>query len=348
MEKYFYCAANAPKEDGGCIQIFSCCPDKENTLGEMIDCVPAERPSYMAFSRNRKFFYMVGANKDKSGYAAVYAVEEGGKSLRFLAQAPTKGVSSCHLTTSMDDEFLYCANYVTGTCTEFKLKDGIFDGEGRLIEDKGELGPSKPRQEHAHAHCSIFTPDGKYLCIVDLGLDSIFLYPYTAGKGIEEKAAFEYKEIPGEGPRHLVFAQDGVHAYVLNELGNTVSTLVYKEGKLERTGNISTIPADFKRFSKASAIRFSPDEKYLFATNRGHESFARFEILADYSLLLKEIIPSCGASPRDMNFLPCGKMIGVCHEFTSQTVFFPYDGEKGEVGALQSAVSCRGSLCLIY
>ena len=347
MEKYFYCAANAPVEEGGGIQIFSSENTEDSNFPVMHSFIPMERPSYMAFSRDRRFFYVVGAEKDRSGYAAVFAVEAEGKGLRFLAKAATKGISSCHLTTSPDDGFLYCANYVTGTCTEFKLKDGVFDGEGRVIEDKGETGPAKPRQDHPHAHCTVFTPDGKYLCIVDLGTDSIFLYAYIPGKGIGETPAFEYKEIPGEGPRHLVFAGDGIHAYLLNELGNTVSSLVYKEGTLVRIANTSTIPSDFKRFSKASAIRFSPDERLLVATNRGHESFACFEVKEDHSLILREIIPSCGSSPRDMNFLPGGKMLGVCHEFTNQTVFFPYDMEKMEVGALKTVRDCPGSLCLI-
>ena len=347
MEKYFYSAANASLEDGGGIQIFASGNMQENNFPVMISFVPMEKPSYMAFSRDRRFFYVVGAEKDRSGYAAVFAVEEEGKCLRFLAKAATNGISSCHLTTSPDDEFLYCANYVTGTCTQFPLKDGVFSGEGKLIEDKGEPGPAKPRQDHAHAHCTIFTPDDKYLCVVDLGLDKIFLYPYTPGRGIEETPAFVYEEIPGEGPRHLIFAKDGVHAYLLNELGNTVSSLLYKEGKLVRTANTSTIPADFKRFSKASAIRFSPDERLLAVTNRGHESFACFEVKEDHTLSLREIIPSCGASPRDMNFLPGGKMIGLCHEFTNQTVFFPYDMEKMEVGALKTVRACPGSLCLI-
>ena len=348
MEKYFYCAANAIREEGGGIQIFSSENMEADDFPVMVSFIPMERPSYMAFSRDRRFFYVVGAEKDRNGYAAVFAVEEEGKVLRFLAKAATKGISSCHLTTSPDDEFLYCANYVTGTCTEFKLKDGIFEGEGRVIEDKGVLGPAKPRQEHAHAHCTVFTPDGKYLCVVDLGTDSVFLYSHTPGKGIDSTPSFEYKETPGEGPRHLVFAKDGIHAYLLNELGNTLSTLIYKDGTLVRTANISTIPSDFKRFSKASAIRFSPDEKLLVATNRGHESFACFEVKEDHTPVLREIIPSCGSSPRDMNFLPGGKMIGVCHEFTHQTVFFPYDAEKMEVGALKTVQTCPGSLCLIF
>ncbi len=347
MEKYFYCAANAIEENGGGIQIFSAENMEENEFPLMVSFVPMERPSYMVFSRDRRFFYVVGAEKDRSGYAAVFAVEAEGKGLRFLAKKATNGISSCHLITSPDDGFLYCANYVTGSCTEFKLKDGVFDGEGRVIEDKGETGPAKPRQDHPHAHCTFFTPDGKYLGIVDLGTDSVFLYPYTPDKGIESTPSFEYKEIPGEGPRHIVFAKDGIHAYLLNELGNTVSSLIYKEGTLERIANTSTIPSDFKRFSKASAIRFSPDERLLVATNRGHESFACFEVKEDHSLILREIIPSCGSSPRDMNFLPGGKMLGVCHEFTNQTVFFPYDMEKMEVGALKTVRDCPGSLCLI-
>ena len=347
MTQYFYCAANAPAEEGGCIQIFSEEKREGNeTFPVLLSSVPMEKPSYMAFSRSREFFYVVGAEKDRSGYAAVFHVEEGGAKLKLLAKAPTFGISSCHLTTSPDDGFLYCANYVTGSFTEFPLKEGVFAGPGHVVEDRGVLGPVRARQEHPHAHCSLFTPDGKYLCIVDLGTDSVFLYPYTPGKGVGSSPSFEYKEVPGAGPRHLIFA-DASHAFLVNELGNTVSSLEYKEGTLVRTGALSTIPGDFRRFTKASAIRLSPDGKLLIATNRGHESFACFTVGENFALTLKEIIPACGASPRDLNFLPGGRMIGVCNEFTNQTVFFPYDPEKGEVGSLKTVCSCPGSLCLL-
>jgi 6-phosphogluconolactonase len=190
-----------------------------------------------------------------------------------------------------------------------------------------------PRQEKPHPHFTGFTPDGKYLIVVDLGLDAVKLFAFDPEKGLTdvEKPYFFKVEIAGSGPRHLAFNRAGNIAYLVNEIGNTVCVLDYKAGKFSCRQIISTLPADFSGETKAAAIRLSPDERWLFATNRGYDSIAVYRVLPDGELALQDIVPSEGESPRDINFLPDGLQLAAANEFTNNTAFFKFDPESGKL-----------------
>ena len=316
----YYIAANSKGKRGG---IYGFDADSVQTFFE-----PLQEVSYLAFSPDRKLLYTV--SKGEINYAGVYRIREDG-SLEFIDRRTTHAQSSCHVTTDPAGEFLYCANYRSGSFNEFHLKNGLFQGPDseRYIEMQGKLGPNPDRQEHAHAHCTVFTPDGKYLCIVDLGLDEVQLFAFTPEKGVTETPVFRYRSVnPGAGPRHLLFAPDGKTAWLVNEVDNTVSSLRYRNGTLTHRKTLPTLPPDFTGYSKASAIRLSPDGKYLCVSNRGYDSFACYQVAADGDLKLKEIIPSRGKSPRDMNFLPGNREFVCCNESSDSVTFFQYrDGE---------------------
>ena len=346
MLDYFYIGANTQDENGG-ILIY----DRKGKDGKYCKAgfLPLAGVSYFILSPDEKFLYTV-RNVDGNGFLDTFLVEDGGKTLLPAGNSiSSRGCSCCHLTLSPDGRYIYLANYRTGSFAQMALKNGLPDESTfLLIEHKGECGPNKERQESPHCHFTGFTPDGKYLCIVDLGMDSVFLYAYTPFKGIEKVPSIVHKEAPGEGPRHLVFSPCGLYCYIVNELGNTVSFLAYHplSGSLKRLANYSTIPADFRDFTKASAIRISPDGKYLFATNRGHESCACFRIKGDHSLELYDITPIVGKSPRDMNFLEAGNVVGFCNEFTSDMTLFQLD-EEGKLSFTGEKIPAPGALCLL-
>ena len=337
MQTRYYIAANSKTERGG---IYGYSSRSEPTFFE-----PLPGVSYLAFSPDRKLLYTT--SKGDLNYAGIYRIREDG-SLEYLDRRDTHGQSACHITTDPAGEFLYCANYRTGTFNEFHLKDGLFQGESseRYFEMQGKLGPNPDRQEHAHAHCTVFTPDGKYLCIVDLGLDEVQLFAFTPGKGIQEKPVFRYRSInPGAGPRHLLFSPDGKTAWLANEVDNTVSVLSYRDGTLTHRNTISTLPPDFKDYSKASAIRLSPDGKFLCVSNRGYDSFACYEVDAAGDLKLHCIVPSNGVSPRDVNFLPGGTEFVCCNETPGSVTFFQY--QNGEFVPEKRQFDLPGALCCL-
>ena len=336
MHTSYYIAANSQDDRGG---IYGFDSGSVQTFFEPL-CVA----SYLAFSPDRKRMYTV--SKGDVNYASAYRIRENG-SLQLLDRRATHAVSSCHLTTDPAGEFLFCANYTSGSFNQFHLKDGLFQGADseRYIEMHGRLGPNPKRQEHAHAHCTVFTPDGKYLCVVDLGLDEVQLFAFTPGKGVEDTPAFRYRSVnPGAGPRHLLFAPDGKTAWLANEVDNTVSVLDYQNGTLTHRDTLSTLPAEFTDYSKASAIRLSPDGKYLCVSNRGYDSFACYRVSCSGSLELCGIIPSGGISPRDINFLPGGKFV-CCNETSNSVTFFEY--QAGNFLPLKQKFDLPGALCCL-
>jgi len=320
---FFLCACS--ETDRGGIRL--CRMDSAVSAPVELDLTPLPGTNFLCFSVDGKTLYATSNTKEEGGSAAAFRCGPDG-SLRFLNRVPAGGTSSCYLSCSPDGRFLYSANYLSGSVTEFELaEDGSIVRRVRVIEHKGACGPVTKRQDKPHAHCAVFTPDGKFLCVNDLGMDSILLYPVTPN-GLSLPAR-EWKAEPGEGPRHILFDESGEYAYVVNELSSSVTALHYSDGTLERIGSWSALPPDCRVETKAAAIRFSPDRRYLFATNRGFDSIACFRIVSPGKLELADIVPSMGSSPRDFQFLPGGKTAGATNEFSDQVCLFDYEAKTG-------------------
>lgn len=339
MKISFYTAARSQEGDGG-IHGF----DAES---KRVYFEPLKGVSYLAYSPNRSILYAVFKEGECNQVIAFHRAKDG-----FLTagnRVETHGKSSCHITTDPLGQFLYCANYLTGDFNEFRLEEnGVFGKQERLLSYPGTLGPNKKRQEHAHAHCTVFTPDGKFLCIVDLGIDEVLLYPFTPGEGIAAEPSFRYRSAnPGAGPRHLLFSPDGQVAWLANEVDNTVSTLHYTEGRLKHLSTLSTLPEKFTGASTVAAIRLSPNGRHLCVSNRGHDSFACYEVAPDGSLKLHSFVPVNGVGPRDINFLPCGKALASCNEGTNNVTFFRYDPKTGNFTLLPQVEPMPDPLCVI-
>mgnify|MGYP003312454506 CR=1 FL=1 len=268
--------------------------------------------------------------KRTGGIAAFSKFSDG--TLKLLNKQETQGVACCHLTISPDALYIYAVNYSSGNFAEFKLNEDGSIGERLQVisHDKYPVGPRTDRQECAHTHCSRFTPDGKFICIVDLGVDRILCYPYIPDHGISDNPVVNMTQ-PGDGPRHIIFTEDGNLAYVVNELGNSVTSYNYYSGKLTKIASFTTLPENFKDATKAAAIRFSPDKRFLYASNRGYDSIACYEITDKGILRLIDIVLSHGISPRDINFLPSGKYFTASNEFSDRICIFAFDEKNGTI-----------------
>jgi len=330
----FYVCARSRDERGG---IFAF--DRKSL--EQTAFLPLRHASYLAFSPDRTKLYAV-CEDEEAGAVATFALNEAGLP-HFASILSAPGFSGCHLTAELSGKFLYAANYSAGNFAEFRLQDGIPLGVTRMIQHHGR-GPDAERQEHAHVHFVQLTPDGKYLCVIDLGIDEVISYPLDRD-GVHPEEAIHFKVTPaGSGPRHLVFNRVGDRAYLLNELGNTVMILGYDDGKFTLLATASTLPPGFSGWSKAAAIRLSSDERFVLASNRGYDSIAVFEILGD-ELKLRRLSPSGGKSPRDFNFIS-ETMIAVANESTDELVFFGYDSRTGTLIPLDLVKRMVNPLCV--
>ncbi len=232
----------------------------------------------------------------------------------------TKGRVACHLC--VDGENVYAVNYVSGSVC--LLPDTLKIHNGSSIHET--------RQESAHTHFISLSPDNEYLLVTDLGMDKIFVYDKKL------KLIGSVDAIPGVGPRHLEFSQDGDYVYCANELSSSVSVYGYENGTLTRLGDYPALPDDFRGESTAAAIRRAGS--YLYMSNRGHNSITCFEIKGD-KLERKSITDCGGKSPRD--FIIFDNLL-ICTNETDGTVCV-FEVKNNTELLLKQTVSIKNALC---
>ena len=284
--------------------------------------------NYLAYSTNGQVLYST-CIIDGAGGAAAFKIKADG-SLEYMNKLPSEGKSTCYIIAAPGGRYLYTANYFSANISEFSLnEDGSLKALERTIKFAGR-GPHE-RQEMAHPHFVNFTPDGQNLIVIDLGLDAVKQFAFDPDKGLidpDNPRCFTVTP-PGSGPRHLIFNKQHNMAYLLNEVGNTVSVLRFEQQDFSLVQQLSTLPEGFAEFSKAAAIRLSPDGRFLLASNRGLDSIAVYRVQEDNLLELQSIVPSGGVSPRDINFLPDGIHVAAANEFSDNVVFFDFDPVSG-------------------
>ena len=250
---------------------------------KFINKTDLNRPMYMTIDKNRMYVLLREPYTGSKESALVrYDIDEKGFLVNPSKPVPTRGEVACHLT--VNNGVAYCTNYISGSI--IKIPDTLVVHEGK--------GVHPIRQKAPHTHFVGYTPDGKYLCVTDLGLDAIFIYT-------PELKLFSKAFVPeGHGVRHLVFSDDGEFCFSANELLSTVSSFLYKDGKLTYIETINIIPEEFKNISTASAIRYSCGKIYI--SNRGHNSISVLTHEKGKMDLLGTI--SCGGNfPRDFEII---------------------------------------------
>ncbi|WP_289657910.1 lactonase family protein [Flavobacterium panacagri] len=288
-------------------------------------------PSYLSVSADNKFIYAVNENGTQSAVSAFGYDAASGK-LKFLNSNASLGADPCHLIN--DDKNVIVANYSGGNIVVFKKNpDGSITEVQQLIQHEGK-GPNAARQEKAHVHMVMFSPDKKFVLSNDLGLDKIFIYKYnptSKNEMLTLKGSVDVK--PGSGPRHLTFSKDGKFVYLVQELDGTLTTLSYdKTGNLKVVAETSILPKGFKGGTGAAAIKISPDGKFLYVSDRvDANSISVYKIQKDGSLELVEQQSTLGKGPRDFAIDPTGNYLLVGHQYTNDIVIFKRDKTTGKI-----------------
>jgi len=309
---------------------------------------PLPGAGYLVFSKDGTRMYATGSGKAKyedGGEVAAFSVAADG-GLTYLNSQPSGGASTCHLAVS--DNFVYCANYSSASFAEIKLAvDGSLDRRTKLLRHEGRsVHPT--RQAAPHPHFVGVTPDGRYVTVVDLGCEGIYLYPLDPAKGISE-APFSFgKSAPGDGPRHLVFNAAGTLAYVANELANSVSVFGYVDGTLSHRQTATSLPANFTGQNTVAAIRLSPDGKTLFVSNRGHDSIALYDVQASGLVEASGFVGARGMGPRDFALFGDASWMAVTNEKSDNVAILaaPRDGGTGWESILSLPISAR-PICVL-
>lgn len=299
----------------------------------------SRNPSFLCVSADGKYLYAVNELKEfageKAGAISAYRihVEHNKPVLTFLSQFSTRGTDPCHVNINKDGTHVYVANFMSGSVTVFPVDEtGTLLPSSEFIQHKGSSVDVK-RQSSPHAHSVVLTPDEKYALVPDLGIDKLMIYKTDFAAGTLKPAQIPFLRLnPGEGPRFCEFHPNGRFCYLINELASSLSVLYYdaEKGSFARVQTIGTIPADFAEDNICADVHITPDGRFVYASNRGHDSIAIFGVNAENGrLTLLDSVSSGGKTPRNFNLSTRGNYLLVANQDSDNLVSFAIDGETG-------------------
>lgn len=311
-------------------------------------------PSFLTLAPDRKCLYAVNevAQFNGSNTGAVSAFEVDGKTgrLTLLNQQATGGGAPCYITLDKSNKFILVANYMGGNVSIFPLQPGGKLGNLRTKQQHEGNGPNAKRQEKPHAHCIVPAPDNKFVFAVDLGIDKVKSYKLDTKQGVLiPNPDGDFTAQPGAGPRHLTFHPNGKFAFLINELNSSISVLAYNStnGSFSQTQAIPTIPAGLTQDNYCADIHVSPNGKFLYGSNRGHDSLAVFAINTESgNLTLIEHVSTQGKWPRNFGFDPSGNILLVANQNTNNIVTYRADSETGKLTPTGHSVAIPSPVCL--
>jgi 6-phosphogluconolactonase len=349
-EPLVFITAFAPGERGG-IHAYEF-STKDGRLKPLQRTAGAENPFYLALSPVRKRLYATHAKqfggKANEQVAAYQIVGRTGE-LKLLGRQSAEGTAACYLEVDRTGKTVLVANYSSGSVAALPIRAGGSLGEpASLIPHKGS-SVNPQRQKEPHAHSIIVSPDNRYAFAADLGTDQILGYKLDpdAAKLTPNDPPFAPSPA-GAGPRHLTFHPNGKRLYAINELLNSVTVFDYDAGTgtLSPKQTISTLPDGFKGTSHCADVKVTPDGRYLYGTNRGHDSIAAYQVEGDGRLSLIAVTPSLGKGPQNLAIMPDGAWL-LCGNMPGNNVaVFRIDGKTGRLTSAGEPVQQPSPSCI--
>src|SRR5208282_1446865 len=313
-------------------------------------------PSFLAIDPSRHFLYAVNEVQNykgaSSGAVSAFAINSQTGNLSLLNQVPTRGADPCYIAFDQTSKYALVANYTGGSVAVFPVQpDGRIGEPSAFVQHRGS-SVNKERQEGPHAHWIETTPDNRFAIAVDLGLDELLVYRFDASKGSLTPNDPPYGSLdPGAGPRHLAFHPNGKFAYVVNELQSSITAFSYDSGRgaLEKLKTVPTLPKGFSGSNDSAEIEIHPSGKFLFASNRGHDSIAVFSIdNPSGALTLVDHFPTQGKTPRNFEIDPTGKLLFVANQDTNNIVVFRIDPTDGRLTPTGQTLHVPSPVCLKF
>ena len=312
----------------------------------------ADNPSFLAIHPSGKYLYAVNEMTEvhgpNMGGLSAYAIQAGTGKLTLLNQEPVGGTLPCHVNVDADGKFVLLANYGSGSIAAFALApDGSLAQRTAFVQHKGSS--VTPRQQGPHAHSINLDAANRYAVVADLGTDELLTYRFDAQSGTLAPHA-KTKLAKGAGPRHFAFHPQGNYAYVINELNSTVTALRYdaRAGALTTIHSIATVPQEYTGGLSTAEIRISPDGRFVYGSNRGHDSIAVFRTSLDGSLTLVEIEPIGGRTPRNFELDPSGKFLLAAGQGSNNINVFRVDPQSGGLQRTEFTVDVPSPVCIRF
>jgi 6-phosphogluconolactonase (cycloisomerase 2 family) len=296
-------------------------------------------PSFLTLSPDGRFLFAAHGDGD---YASAFVLDPTNGHARLLNTAKTGGLNGARAITDRAGQALLVANYASGNVSVLPIA-----ADGRLLEATqtvpmtGDPGPHRLEQTSSHPHDVVFDPSGRYVLVPDKGLDRIFVFHYDPDRlHLSPTAQRSVQSRPGAGPRHAVFHPALPYVWVINELDNTIATYRFdtNDGRLTLQQILSTLPADHFTGNTAAEIALSPDGRFLYGSNRGHDSIVTYDIDQSNGLLhALNWQPTQGHGPRFFGIAAGSNLLLVANEQSDSIIRFrinPMTGALNPVGEI--------------
>ena len=313
-----------------------------------------KNPSFLAIHPNKKFLYAVNEvgnyKGEKAGGVSAYSIDPETGALTFINQQSSKGGAPCHLVLDATGRNVLVANYTGGSVASLPIsRKGRLRKASSFIQHEGS-SVLKPRQAAPHGHSINVSPGNKFAVAADLGLDKVLVYGFEA-KGGKLTAAGFAKVAPGAGPRHFAFHPKGKFAYVINEITLTVTAFAWDEekGKLSELQTITTLPVKRGKGMSTAEVQVHPSGKFLYGSNRGHNTIAVFGIDQKTGKLRSvQHQSTLGKTPRNFGIDPSGKILIAANQSSGDVHTFRINQETGELKPTGHSVKIPMPVCVKF
>lgn len=313
-------------------------------------------PSFLALAPSRRYLYAVNEVGDfagkKSGAVSAFAVDQRTGALRLLNQQASLGADPCYVDVDAGGRFVLVANYTGGNVTVFPVQGDGSLGEAADMKQAQGSSINPDRQKGPHAHCIVLDPSNRFAYSCDLGTDKIMIFRFDARNGKLLPGEPPWAQIaPGAGPRHLAFHPGGKYVFVVSELRSTVTgfTRDPEKGSLHELQTLNTLPKDFTGTSWSADIHVSLDGRFLYCSNRGHDSIAIFAIdPRNGALTTVGHEPTRGSTPRNFAIDPSGEFLLVANQKSDNIVVFRLDQKTGRPNWTGQDVQVPSPVCLKF
>lgn len=335
--------------------IYTCLfDDQSGTLSTPELAVACDNPSFLAVHPQTNTLYACNETNDfggeETGAISAFRIDQDKGGLSLLNQKATGGGAPCHLNVSADGRFVLVANYLGGNASVFPVnEDGTLGDSTCLINHVGK-GPNAQRQEAPHAHSINLSSDNRFAYVADLGTDRIMIYRFDGENGrLVPSAADSVSVSPGGGPRHFSIHPKGLFAYANNEL--TSEAVFFRRdiatGNLSHAQSISTLPPDYEGRRSTAECLVHPSGRFLFVSNRGHDSIVSYRIdPSDGQLTLNDITGTGGREPRNFFITPGGRWLLAENQNSDTVNVFAVDLATGKLTETGNRISVAKPVCI--
>ncbi len=312
-------------------------------------------PSFLAIHPNKRFLFAVSelyeSGGPKGGAVSAFSIDPTSGKLTFLNKVSSRGGGPCHLAIDKTGKFIAVANYGTGSTAVLPIGDDGTLGEATGFSQHSGSSVDPKRQQGPHAHSVNFSPDNRFLMVADLGLDQVLVFRFDAVKGTIEPNEPPFTRLkPGSGPRHFSFHPNGRYAYAINELASTVTAFAYdaRRGVLKEIQTITTLPEGFTETNHTAEVLVHPSGKFLYGSNRGHDSIAVFQVAGNGTLRAAGQVPTQGKVPRNFNLDPKGNWLLAANQNSDNVVVFRIDPKTGRLEPNGASARVVAPVCIKF